>query len=62
MRVEKTISGLQQLSIIKSDTLKAVTLALLLGFSLIYAVGFSETDRLHDSAHDSRHALSFPCH
>ncbi|GDX38461.1 cobalt transporter [Methylocystaceae bacterium] len=62
MRVQKTISALPQLSVIKSDSLKAATLALLLGFSLIFAVGFSETDRLHDSAHDSRHALSFPCH
>jgi cobalt transporter subunit CbtB len=62
MRVHKTISALPQLSVIKSDSLKAATLALLLGFSLIFAVGFSETDRLHDSAHDSRHALSFPCH
>jgi cobalt transporter subunit CbtB len=62
MRIQKTISGLPQLTSVKSETLKAATLALLLGFSLIYAVGFSETDRLHDSAHDSRHALSFPCH
>ncbi|NBS35017.1 MAG: CbtB-domain containing protein [Methylocystaceae bacterium] len=62
MRIQKTISGLPQLTSVKSETLKAAILALLLGFSLIYAVGFSETDRLHDSAHDSRHALSFPCH
>ena len=62
MRVQKIISALPHLSLIKSDTLKAAAVALLLGLSLIYAIGFSETDRLHDSAHDSRHALSFPCH
>lgn len=62
MRIEKTTFVLPQLSLIKSDTLKAATVALLVGFSLIYAIGFSKADRLHDSAHDSRHALSFPCH
>jgi cobalt transporter subunit CbtB len=33
-----------------------------LGLGLIYAVGFTPMESVHDAAHDSRHALSFPCH
>jgi cobalt transporter subunit CbtB len=44
------------------DTLKAAFVALMLGLGLVYAAGFASTEGLHDAAHDSRHALSFPCH
>ena len=50
------------LSAIKSDALKAALVAFVIGLGLIYAVGFSPMESLHDAAHDSRHALSFPCH
>ncbi len=38
--------------------------ALLLGFGLaiIFAVGFIPTEAAHNAAHDTRHALAFPCH
>jgi cobalt transporter subunit CbtB len=29
---------------------------------LIFGVGLSHSDRLHNAAHDTRHAIGFPCH
>jgi len=44
------------------ETLKAAFVALVLGLGLVYGAGFANSDSVHDAAHDSRHALSFPCH
>lgn len=32
------------------------------GIILVFAVGFLPMDAVHSAAHDTRHALSFPCH
>ena len=37
-------------------------LAILLGAFLIYGVGFAGSEMVHNAAHDSRHAFTFPCH
>ncbi len=37
-------------------------LAFALGILLLYAVGFAQTEALHDAAHDTRHSFMFPCH
>jgi cobalt transporter subunit CbtB len=34
--------------------------ALILGAALLFAVGFM--DVAHSAAHDTRHAIAFPCH
>lgn len=36
--------------------------ALLLGLLLIAGTGFSHIEAVHNAAHDTRHALAFPCH
>jgi len=36
--------------------------ALLFGASIIFVVGFLPTAAAHNAAHDTRHALAFPCH
>ncbi|WP_036286570.1 CbtB-domain containing protein [Methylocystis sp. ATCC 49242] len=46
----------------KVEALKAAFIALFLGASLVYVAGFANPETVHDAAHDSRHALSFPCH
>ncbi len=33
-----------------------------LGLFLIFVAGVSQAAALHDAAHDTRHALVFPCH
>lgn len=37
-------------------------LALLLGLVLITGTGLAGDFRLHNGAHDTRHAMGFPCH
>jgi cobalt transporter subunit CbtB len=34
--------------------------ALILGVAMLFAVGFM--DVAHNAAHDTRHAIAFPCH
>jgi len=36
--------------------------ALGFGVVMLFAVGFSPMDVAHNAAHDTRHALAFPCH
>jgi cobalt transporter subunit CbtB len=45
-----------------SQRLVAGFVALTLGFVLLGTVGFAQDVRLHNGAHDTRHALGFPCH
>ncbi|MBV9066042.1 MAG: CbtB-domain containing protein [Methylobacteriaceae bacterium] len=46
----------------RTDTLKAALIAAVLGIGLVFLTGFAHTLVLHNGAHDTRHALSFPCH
>ncbi len=36
--------------------------AILLGVFMLYGVAFAHTDLLHNAAHDTRHAITVPCH
>jgi len=46
----------------RSDALAGAIFAALLGGFLIWGVGFSHIDFVHNAAHDTRHSLAFPCH
>jgi cobalt transporter subunit CbtB len=46
----------------RADTLKAALVAAILGIGLVFLTGFAHTLVFHNGAHDTRHALSFPCH
>jgi cobalt transporter subunit CbtB len=46
----------------RSDTLAGAIFAALLGGFLIWGVGFSHIDIVHNAAHDTRHSVGFPCH
>ena len=37
-------------------------LAILLGVIFVGVAGFAPIDAIHDAAHNTRHAISFPCH
>lgn len=39
-----------------------IGLAAFLGGFLLWGVGFSHIDVLHNAAHDTRHSNAFPCH
>jgi len=42
--------------------LAAALLAGGLGAVMLFGVGFAQIDAVHNAAHDTRHAVSFPCH
>ncbi|MDB5394327.1 MAG: cobalt transporter [Rhodospirillales bacterium] len=46
----------------RSEVLKAAFVAFTLGTTLVFLTGFSHIDNVHNAAHDTRHAMSFPCH
>ncbi|HBT44250.1 MAG TPA: cobalt transporter, partial [Rhodospirillaceae bacterium] len=37
-------------------------LALMFGAFLVFGTGFAHPQTIHNAAHDTRHAFSFPCH
>jgi len=45
-----------------SQRLIAGGLALFLGLVLVGGIGFASDMAVHNGAHDTRHALGFPCH
>jgi cobalt transporter subunit CbtB len=45
-----------------SQRLVAGVLAMVIGFVLVGGVGFASDMAVHNGAHDTRHALGFPCH
>jgi cobalt transporter subunit CbtB len=46
----------------RSEALQAALVALCVGLALVYLAGFAHPTTIHNAAHDTRHALSFPCH
>lgn len=44
------------------STLTQTMAALGFGAMILFAVGFLPMDAAHNAAHDTRHALAFPCH
>lgn len=40
----------------------AASAAALLGLVLLWGVGFSDIEAIHNAAHDVRHSAGFPCH
>jgi cobalt transporter subunit CbtB len=46
----------------RSAVVLSAALALSLGVFVLFGVGFAQPDLLHNAAHDTRHAFTFPCH
>ena len=46
----------------KAATRASLLVAFALGASLVFLVGFAQSQTLHDAAHDTRHSNNFPCH
>jgi cobalt transporter subunit CbtB len=46
----------------RSTTLVGALMSAFLGLVIIWGVGFSHIDVLHNAAHDTRHSNAFPCH
>ncbi len=54
----RTISS----SLSVSQRIAAGLALVFLGVTLTFAVGFSSMAAAHNTAHDTRHAIGFPCH
>jgi cobalt transporter subunit CbtB len=54
----KTISTAHSIS----DRTVAGVFSLLIGGAMIFMVGLSHVSAAHNAAHDTRHAIGFPCH
>lgn len=50
------------LDIARQRTVAAALFAIVLGMFIVFGVGLAQPEILHNAAHDSRHALAFPCH
>ena len=46
----------------RRDAMRYGLVAILLGTLFIGVTGFAPLQALHDAAHNTRHAISFPCH
>ena len=46
----------------RADVRLAALAAFAFGVALVFTTGFAHSAMLHNAAHDTRHALSFPCH
>ncbi|MGH6933963.1 MAG: CbtB domain-containing protein [Dongiaceae bacterium] len=47
---------------VETKTIVAAVLAATLGVFILFGVGFAGPPVLHSAAHDTRHAIAFPCH
>ena len=54
--------GAQATSLDRTAAAWPAVLAALLGFFILYGVGFAGPSVIHNAAHDARHAHTFPCH
>jgi cobalt transporter subunit CbtB len=39
-----------------------IFMAALLGIFIVFGVGFSHLEAVHNASHDYRHSMAFPCH
>jgi len=46
----------------RRDAIRYGIAAIMLGFVFIGVTGFAPLQAIHDAAHNTRHAVSFPCH
>ena len=60
LNTQTTTAGIRSTE--RSEALVAAILALAIGVGLVFTTGFSHPSTIHNAAHDTRHALSFPCH
>lgn len=51
-----------QTSAIGGELVKARLVAAMVAGAILFTVGFAHSMPIHNTAHDTRHTQSFPCH
>ena len=46
----------------RAEAITGAVMAAMLGLVVVWGVGFSHMEVVHNAAHDTRHANAFPCH
>jgi len=54
--------ALPRTAALRTEGLAPALFAAVLGSVIIFGVGFANSAAVHNAAHDTRHAVSFPCH
>ncbi|RME16971.1 MAG: CbtB-domain containing protein [Alphaproteobacteria bacterium] len=44
------------------SNLASIVAVFVIGATLLFSAGLAQATALHDAAHDTRHAMAFPCH
>jgi cobalt transporter subunit CbtB len=57
-----SLTGSVVLPVTQRDAVRYGIAAILLGIVFIGVTGFAPIQAIHDAAHNTRHAISFPCH
>ena len=52
----------QSLSSLAQSRRMIAAATLLFGVGLVFLTGFAHSETVHNAAHDTRHAMAFPCH
>jgi cobalt transporter subunit CbtB len=63
MKNEAKVATLNATEVQAADmSLVSILGAAALAMTLLFAAGFAQASVMHDTAHDQRHAMAFPCH
>jgi cobalt transporter subunit CbtB len=57
-----TLTNTAAIPATQRDAVRYGIAAILLGIVFIGITGFAPIQAIHDAAHNTRHAISFPCH
>ncbi len=57
-----TTATTSTVSLSVSRRVAAGAICVFLGAVMVFAAGFSHVSVAHNAAHDTRHAIGFPCH
>ena len=57
-----TQSKTQSISVLTQSRRIVAATTLVFGLGLVFLTGFANSAAVHNAAHDTRHAMAFPCH
>lgn len=60
--LQNNSSAIVDSTAISRGTMVQIFGAILFGIVMLYGIGFASMNVAHNAAHDTRHAIAFPCH